>query len=85
MLGLGAVALREKTLESPYRDGAIDIPATSGGFTGMSTNPAADTRERIRIAGKLVSFLKAPFRNERNVTPRVGVGGASHHAGKVGI
>src|SRR5450631_4613769 len=51
----------------------------------MSTNPAADARQRVGIAGKLVSFLKASLRNERYITPRVGVRRTSHHAGKVGV
>jgi hypothetical protein len=51
----------------------------------MRTHAAADARQRVGIAGKLVCFLKSPFGYERYVTARVGVGGASHHARKVGI
>jgi hypothetical protein len=51
----------------------------------MGANPAADTRQRIGIAGKFVSFLKSPFRNERDVPARIGVGWTRHHAGKVGV
>jgi hypothetical protein len=51
----------------------------------MGANPAADTRQRIRIAGKLVSFFKSPFRNEFDVPACVRVGRTSHHAGKVGV
>src|ERR1022692_2563218 len=72
MLGFRAVPLGQETLESPYRDGAIDVPPATGSFTGMSANPSADARQRVRIAGKLVSFLKSPIRNERHITPRVG-------------
>jgi hypothetical protein len=51
----------------------------------MSTDPAADARQWIRIAGKLVGFLKSAFRNERDITSSVGVRRTSHHAGKIGV
>jgi len=79
------VPLRQKALESPYCDGAIDISTAAGSFTGMSTNPAADARQRVGIAGKLVSFLKSTFRNKRDVTASVSVRRTSHHAGEVGV
>src|SRR5260370_29570513 len=85
MLGFRPVSLSQKTLEGPYCDGPIDISTATGSFTGMSTYPAANARQRVRITGKLISFLKSPFRNESDVAARVGVGWTSHHAGKVGI
>ena len=80
-----AVPLRQKALERPYCDGAIDIPAATGSLTGMRANPAADACQRVGIAGKLVSFLKSPFRDERDIPARVRVGWTSHHAGEVGV
>src|ERR1019366_1315148 len=85
ILGFRAVPLGQKTLERADCNRAIDISTATGSFTGMRTNPAADARQRVRIAGKPVSFLKSPFRNERHVPARVGMGWASHHAGKVGV
>src|ERR1019366_7456494 len=66
-----AVPLRQKTLESPYGDGAIDIPTATGGFTRMRANSAADARQRIGIEGKFVRFLKSAFRNQGDVAAGV--------------
>src|ERR1035441_10721012 len=51
----------------------------------MRADAAADACQRVGIAGKLVCFLKAPFRNERYVPARVRMGWTSHHAGEVGV
>lgn len=85
MLGFRTVPLSQKTLESPYRDRPVNVATATGSFTGMSTNSAADARQRVRIAGKLVSFLEAPFGYQSHIPARIGVGGTSHHAGKVGV
>jgi hypothetical protein len=85
MLGFRAVPLRQKTLESTYRDGTINISTTTGSFARMGTHSATDARQRVGIAGELVSFLKSPFRNQGHITSRVGVGRTSHHAGEIGV
>jgi len=79
------VPFRQKALESTDCNWAIDISTATGSFTRMRTDSAADARQRVGIAGELVSFLKSAFRNERDVASCVGVGWTSHHAGKVGV
>ncbi len=77
--------LRKETLERADGDRAIDVSTAAGGFTGVSTNSAADARQRVRIAGNFVRFFKPPVRNKRDVPARIGVGWTSHHAGKIGV
>jgi hypothetical protein len=79
------VPLGQEPFERSDRDRTIDFSTTAGVFTRMSTNPAADARQRIGVAGNLVCVLKSPFSNERNIAARVGVGWTSHHAGEIGI
>jgi len=85
MLRFRPVPLGQKTLERPDCDRAINFSTTAGTFTRMSTNPAADASQWVRVAGKLVRLFKSPFSNERNVPARVGMGWTCHHAGEIGI
>jgi hypothetical protein len=79
------MALGQKTLERPDGDRAIDISTTTGSLTRMRANSPADASQRVRIARKLIRFLKSPFGNERDVPSRIGVGRTSHHAGEIGV
>ena len=89
----GLDALQESTVntnsfsvdQGRYGASQVNYTTTTGRFAGMRANPAANTRQRVGIAGKLVCFLKSPFRNERDVPARVRMGRTSHHAGEVGV
>src|SRR5690349_7326199 len=85
IFGFGAVAFSQEALERANLDWFVDFTAAAGAFTGMGANASADAGQGIGIAREAVSFFKPAFRNQRHVTPGIGVRRTSHHAGKIGI
>src|SRR5579859_1144548 len=77
--------LGEESLQCTNGDGLIDLTAAARCFAGMGTDSSTDTRQRIGLTRVAVGFFKVAFRNQRDVPPRVGMRGAGHHAGEIGI
>ena len=61
--GLGAVALREKTLQRTDRNGRVQLPTAASWFARMAANSAANRSEGIGDASVAVRFLVPPLRN----------------------
>ena len=83
--GLGAVAFGEEALECADGDGFVDFTTAAGGLAGMGADAAADAGHGIGLAGVAVGLFEVAFGDEFDVATCVGMGGAGHHAGKVGI
>src|SRR5215470_5276264 len=83
--GLRSVSLGERTLASSNLNRLVNRPSAARSLTRVSTNASADAGQGIGIASKAVGFFKTSFSDQRDVAPRVGVGGAGHHAREVGV
>jgi hypothetical protein len=51
----------------------------------MGAYASADTGHWIGPARDAVGFFELTLRNQLNISARIGVRGAGHHAGKVGV
>ena len=82
---LGPVPLGQEALESANGDRPIDLTSSARGFARMCANASANARHGIGIARKAIRVFELTFRNQRDVAAGIGVCGARHHAGEVGI
>ena len=82
---LRAVSFGKKALERADRDRLVDLAAAACGLAGMSADASADAGHGIGFARDAIGLFKLALRNQRNIAARVGVRGASHHAGEVGV
>src|SRR5271167_4800029 len=85
MSRLRTIVLSQEPLQRADCDWAIDFAASAGSLTGMSANPPADARHRIRIARVLVRFLKLSLADQRDVAAGIGMRWTRHHAREVGV
>jgi hypothetical protein len=82
---LRTVSFGEKSFKRSYRNRLVDFSATACSLAWMSAHASANAGHRIGLARSEIGSFEVAFRNLGNIAARIGVRGAGHHAGKIGV
>src|SRR5271163_1911057 len=82
---LRAMLLGEEAFERANRDRLVDLAAAAGCLAGMRADAPADAGQWVRASSRTIGFLEIAFSDKFDIFSRIGVCGAGHHAGEVGI
>ena len=77
--------LGEEALERANRDRLVDLAPAAGSLARMRADASANAGQWVWTSSIAIGFLEIALSDKLDIFPRIGVGGAGHHAGEVGI